>query len=80
MPKAQRPYILGEVRNPGAYMFDPGMTVLQAVALAGGLTSRGSDRDIKIIRMADDEAVEVDADSSSAIQPDDAVRVRPRRF
>lgn len=44
VPKAQRLYILGEVRNPGAYLFDPGMTVLQAVALAGGDVSRFGSR------------------------------------
>jgi len=30
-------YILGPVKNPGAYKYAPGMTVLHAVALAGGL-------------------------------------------
>jgi protein involved in polysaccharide export with SLBB domain len=32
-------YILGDVRNSGAYPFQPGMSVLNAVALAGGLIS-----------------------------------------
>lgn len=31
-------YILGQVNRPGAYLFQPGITVKQAVALAGGLT------------------------------------------
>lgn len=30
-------YVLGGVRNPGAYPFSPGLTVLQALGLAGGL-------------------------------------------
>lgn len=30
-------YVLGPVKNPGAYKYAPGMTVLHAVALAGGL-------------------------------------------
>src|SRR5262249_5365008 len=30
-------YILGPVKNPGAFKYAPGMTVLHAVALAGGL-------------------------------------------
>ena len=30
-------YVVGPVRNPGAHKYIPGMTVLQAVALAGGL-------------------------------------------
>ncbi|MBV8890183.1 MAG: polysaccharide biosynthesis/export family protein [Alphaproteobacteria bacterium] len=30
-------YILGDVEHPGAYPFRPGMTVLQALSIAGGL-------------------------------------------
>ena len=33
-------YIHGEVKQPGGYPYQPGMTVNQAVALAGGLTGR----------------------------------------
>ncbi|WP_409425217.1 polysaccharide biosynthesis/export family protein [Pseudoalteromonas sp. RW-H-Ap-1] len=35
-------YIHGEVKNPGAYPYQPAMTVNQAIALAGGLTERAS--------------------------------------
>src|SRR5262249_47760192 len=30
-------YVLGPVKNPGAYKYAPGMTVFHAMALAGGL-------------------------------------------
>jgi polysaccharide export outer membrane protein len=33
-------FILGEVRRPGRFQYRPGMTVLEAVALAGGYTYR----------------------------------------
>lgn len=33
-------YILGEVNHPGQYPYQPGMTMLTAVALAGGFTYR----------------------------------------
>lgn len=35
-------YIHGEVKKPGGYPYQPGMTINQAVALAGGLTERAS--------------------------------------
>lgn len=35
-------YIHGEVKKPGAYPYQPGLTVDQAVALGGGFTQRAS--------------------------------------
>ncbi|MEG3754081.1 polysaccharide biosynthesis/export family protein [Psychromonas arctica] len=35
-------YIHGEVNQPGGYPYQPGLNVDQAIALAGGLTSRAS--------------------------------------
>ncbi|MFT6834110.1 MAG: protein involved in polysaccharide export with SLBB domain [Francisellaceae bacterium] len=38
-----RPFFIhGEVKKPGGYPYQPGMTVNQAVALAGGLTERAA--------------------------------------
>ena len=42
VPQASVFYIEGEVNKPGAYRLAPGMTLLQAVALGGGLTRRGT--------------------------------------
>src|SRR5437879_398108 len=41
IPKAQLSYITGQVRTPGALVWESGMTLQQAIALAGGLTDRG---------------------------------------
>jgi polysaccharide biosynthesis/export protein len=38
VPQAARIFVSGEVRNPGAFTFRPGLTVRQAVSLAGGPT------------------------------------------
>ncbi len=37
-------FISGEVKRPGGYPFQPGLTLEKAVALAGGLTDRASKR------------------------------------
>ncbi len=37
-------YINGEVRSPGSYPYQPGLTLDKAIALAGGLTDRASTR------------------------------------
>ena len=39
-------YIIGEVNNPGSYQYVNGMTVINAVALAGGFTYRADQDDI----------------------------------
>jgi polysaccharide export outer membrane protein len=41
IPAAERFYVTGFVRTPGAYVLRPGLTVQQAIAEAGGLTERG---------------------------------------
>ncbi len=43
-------YIIGEVNNPGSYQYVNGMTVINAVALAGGFTYRADQGDITITR------------------------------
>jgi polysaccharide export outer membrane protein len=43
-------YIHGEVKSPGAYPYQPAMTVNQAIALAGGLTERASTEKIFIYK------------------------------
>jgi len=46
-------YIHGEVKKPGGYPYHPGMTVNQAVALAGGLTERADDNKISLFKEGD---------------------------
>lgn len=46
-------YITGEVRNPGAYPYNEGMTVIKAIILAGGMTKSANKKKIKIMRSED---------------------------
>lgn len=68
-------YILGEVNNPGQYEYTNGMTVTNAVALAGGYTYRADGDDIEI-RRAD---CAVTADPTTKVLPGEVVFV-PERF
>ena len=74
VPRAGRFYVTGNVRSPGAYVLEPNLTVLQAISLAGGLTDRGSDRRVRIIR----NKKEFDATPTEIVQPDDTIIVRQR--
>ena len=52
VPKAEQVFVFGHVRSPGSYAVRKGTTILQALALAGGLTERGSERRIRVVRTA----------------------------
>lgn len=43
-------YVLGEVRSPGAYRLTPDMSLMDAIALAGGPNTDASNNHIQIIR------------------------------
>lgn len=79
VPKAAQIYITGRVQRPGPYRYDEGMTVLQALTLAGGVTERGSSGRVKIVRMVDGQRVEVKAKMTDLVQPEDTIVV-PERF
>jgi polysaccharide biosynthesis/export protein len=46
----RRVRILGAVKNPGLYRVDPTMTVVDAVALAGGANEQGKVKSVRIFR------------------------------
>jgi polysaccharide export outer membrane protein len=78
VPPADRFYVTGYVKQPGSFVLRPGMTVRQAIAEAGGLTERGSNRRIKISRKVGDKEVELDANWSTLVKPNDTIRVPQR--
>ena len=50
-------YLIGEVKKAGEYTIGRQMDVIQALALAGGLTSFASENDIKILRRRNGKSV-----------------------
>jgi len=78
VPKAERFFVTGHVRSPGAYVFERGMTVLQAISLAGGLSDKGSDRGIKIVRVVNGQKREIGVKVGDLIQANDTLVVRQR--
>jgi polysaccharide export outer membrane protein len=81
IPKAQSAFVSGYVKNPGAYAVSEGMTVLQVLSLAGGLTERGSDRRINVTRTVDGNKKELKGVKlTSLVQPGDTIVVGQRIF
>jgi polysaccharide export outer membrane protein len=72
-------YIIGEVRQPGSYPYVSGMTVLNAVALAGGYTYRAKTKAVRITRPEGDEQAELEAEPNTPVMPGDVIEV-PERF
>lgn len=73
-------YILGEVRTPGKYPFVPNMTVLQAVAVAGGHTYRANEDTAQVTRLEKDVLKTFDLKTSDMVEPGDTVVIKRRWF
>ncbi len=73
-------YIIGEVNKPGEYPYVNDMTVLNAVALAGGFTFRADDGSVYIRRHGGTQEQRFPADQSTRVEPGDIIRVGERFF
>ena len=73
-------YILGEVGRPGEYPFNSGLTVLNAVAAAGGFTYRANKK-VVFIKSADgNQEVPFELDTNTVVKPGDTLRIGERIF
>ena len=72
-------YIIGEVKRPGSYPYVNGMTVVNAIALAGGYTYRAKENEVLIMRARDAERKQEPADHETVVLPGDVIEV-PERF
>jgi len=72
-------YVGGEVNKPGAYEFEPGMTVEKSIVLSGGITDRGDESDINLRVSATGELLE-SVDLSYQVQPGDVVLIEKSFF
>jgi protein involved in polysaccharide export with SLBB domain len=73
-------YILGEVSSPGTYPYTPGMTVLNAVATAGGFSERATSRRVFIQHSDESSEREYELTSTTQLLPGDTLRIPERRF
>jgi len=78
-PKASQVYVMGSVSRPGPLRYQEGMTVLQALTLAGGVTERGSQGRTKVVRIVDGKKVEKKVKATDLVLPEDTLVV-PERF
>jgi len=81
VPEAELFYIYGEVQRPDAYPLRPGMTVMQALSVGGGVTDKGSNSRIEIRRTGPDgEMQRIDPALTDRVREGDVIFVKERFF
>lgn len=81
VPAAPLYYIYGEVQKPGAYRVESGMTVMQALAMGGGLTPKGTQRGLTLHRRDAKGAIEVtEPKLDDEIRTNDVIYIREGLF
>lgn len=79
--RAPMVYVYGEVQKAGAYRLEPHMTVMQAIAMGGGLTVRGTERGVRVHRRdASGNVKKMEVSLTDPVQTDDVVYVRESLF
>jgi polysaccharide export outer membrane protein len=80
VPQADVFYVSGFVKNPNEFIFRPGLTVLQAITLAGGYDENAAKNRITIERMVDGKMVSIKVKEADLVQPRDTIKVPKRRI
>lgn len=81
VPRAPTFYIYGEVSRPGTYRIERNMTMRQALAAGGGLTARGTERRLRVVRRnAEGTPEKVSAELNDLVAPDDVIYVNESIF
>jgi polysaccharide biosynthesis/export protein len=81
VPRMDMFYIYGEVQKPGGYRLERGMTLMQALAVGGGLTARGTQRGIEVRRRdAKGEMDAIEPALDARLRPGDVVYVKESWF
>lgn len=74
-------FVHGEVRAPGGFSFEPGLTLEKAVALAGGFTERASKKELEVIREnIDGSTVTKNSALKERILPGDIINIKESFF
>ncbi|MBX9740815.1 MAG: polysaccharide export protein [Beijerinckiaceae bacterium] len=73
-------FILGEVTTAGQYPYISGMTVQNAIAVAGGFTPRAAKSTVDLTRVVRGQSLTASVPVTEKIRPGDTVTIRERFF
>lgn len=77
---SQRVFVVGEVLRAGAFPLIPGMTVLQALANAGGFTTFANEKKIHVMRLVNGKHTEIPFNYREVLKgdnPDQNIKLEP---
>ncbi|THJ23915.1 MAG: hypothetical protein CAF45_006200 [Nitrospira sp. CG24E] len=72
-------YVNGEVKKPGDYAYEKGLTVHKAITMAGGFTEKASKGSTKVLRIVEGKEETFEMTLDSLTYPGDIIVV-PQRF
>ena len=78
--QAPRIFVTGEVRNPGAITFFPGVTVRKAINTAGGFSADAATGKIRVVREVEGKPKELKISIDDPVQPGDTIIVKTKLF
>jgi protein involved in polysaccharide export with SLBB domain len=73
-------YIMGEIGSPGKYPYVSDLTVINAVATAGGFTYRANRAKVYIKHIGDQKEHAYPLTSTAPVSPGDTIRIGERLF
>ncbi|MBA3753539.1 MAG: SLBB domain-containing protein, partial [Nitrospira sp.] len=76
---AQRFYVNGEVKKPGGYGYERGLTIHMAITMAGGFTDKAS-KNPKVLRNMNGQERTIELALDAPVLPDDIIVVAQRFF
>lgn len=80
VPRAAQIFVTGQAARPAALKFVDGMTVQDAIQLAGGISERGSPKRLKVIRFEAGKRKEIKAQMTDLLKPGDTLNIGERFF
>jgi protein involved in polysaccharide export with SLBB domain len=78
--QVQKFYVNGEVKKPGDYAYEKGLTVHKAITIAGGFTEKASKGSTKVLRTVNGQEEVLETTLDSLTYPGDIIVVSQRFF
>ena len=77
--QARKFYVNGEVKTPGSFVYEKGLTVHKAVTLAGGFTDKAAKTSTKVLRLINGKEQTIEISLEAQVLAEDIIVV-PQRF